>query len=71
MELLELLLINAHPRRRQVEPDDFGGQQTKIFPAATAVFHDLVAVLHPAAARFENGADFLREFIGFFLGKIQ
>ena len=32
----------------------------EVFPAPAAAFADLIAVLHPASARFEDGADFLR-----------
>lgn len=43
----------------------------EVFTATAAAFADLVAVLHPTSARLKDGADFLREFIGLVLRKIQ
>ena len=45
-----LLLINAHPRGGQVEPDNIGSHQVKVLTAPAAVLDDVITILHPAAA---------------------
>ena len=66
-----LLLENADAGGREIQPDNFGGEQAEIFTATRTVFHDLIGVLHPAATRFKDAADFFGKFVRFGFREIQ